>query len=31
VTQSCPENAVIGGVPARVIRMRETPRQMRWA
>jgi acetyltransferase-like isoleucine patch superfamily enzyme len=31
VTQSCPENAVIGGVPARVIRMRETPRTMRWA
>jgi acetyltransferase-like isoleucine patch superfamily enzyme len=25
-----PENAVVGGVPARVIRMRQAPRSMRW-
>jgi acetyltransferase-like isoleucine patch superfamily enzyme len=25
-----PENAVVGGVPARLIRMREAPRTMRW-
>jgi acetyltransferase-like isoleucine patch superfamily enzyme len=25
-----PANAVVGGVPARVIRMREAPRRMRW-
>ena len=25
-----PENAVVGGVPARVIRMREAPRSLRW-
>ncbi len=31
VTRSCPENAVIAGVPARVIRMREAPERMRWA
>jgi acetyltransferase-like isoleucine patch superfamily enzyme len=30
VTRSCPENAVLAGVPARVIRMREAPRRMRW-
>ncbi len=30
VTRSFPENAVIAGVPARVIRMREAPRSMRW-
>ena len=28
--RTCPTNAVVGGVPARVIRMRETPRSMRW-
>jgi acetyltransferase-like isoleucine patch superfamily enzyme len=30
LTRSVPENAVVAGVPARVIRMRETPRSMRW-
>ncbi|MCL2769884.1 MAG: acyltransferase [Solirubrobacterales bacterium] len=30
VTADVPENAVAGGVPARVIRMREAPRSMRW-
>ena len=28
--QTFPANAVVAGVPARVIRMRETPRTMRW-
>jgi acetyltransferase-like isoleucine patch superfamily enzyme len=30
VTKNVPENAVVGGVPARVLRMRETPRRLRW-
>jgi acetyltransferase-like isoleucine patch superfamily enzyme len=30
VTRDIPANAVVGGVPARVIRMRETPRTFRW-
>jgi acetyltransferase-like isoleucine patch superfamily enzyme len=31
VTRQVPENAVVAGVPARVIRMRDAPRLMRWA
>jgi acetyltransferase-like isoleucine patch superfamily enzyme len=30
VTHSFPANAVLGGVPARVIRMREQPSELRW-
>lgn len=30
LTSSFPENSVVGGVPARVIRMREAPQSMRW-
>jgi len=31
VTSDVPANAVVAGVPARVLRMREEPRRMRWA
>ena len=30
VTREVPANAVVAGVPARVIRMRETPKTLRW-
>jgi acetyltransferase-like isoleucine patch superfamily enzyme len=30
VTKDVPENAVVGGIPARVLRMRETPRHLCW-
>ena len=30
VTKNVPPNAVVGGVPAKIIRMRRAPRRMRW-
>jgi acetyltransferase-like isoleucine patch superfamily enzyme len=30
VTKDVPANAVVGGIPARIIRMREAPRDLRW-
>jgi acetyltransferase-like isoleucine patch superfamily enzyme len=30
VTKDVPDNAIVAGAPARVIRMREAPRSMRW-
>jgi acetyltransferase-like isoleucine patch superfamily enzyme len=30
VTADVPTNAVVGGIPAKVIRMRETPKTFRW-
>jgi acetyltransferase-like isoleucine patch superfamily enzyme len=30
VTADVPDNAVVGGIPARLIRMRDTPRSFRW-
>jgi acetyltransferase-like isoleucine patch superfamily enzyme len=30
LTHAAPANAVLAGIPARVIRMRDTPKQMRW-
>lgn len=30
VARDVPANAVVGGIPARVLRMRETPRELRW-
>ena len=31
VTRDVPANAVVGGVPAKVLRMRDAPRELRWS
>jgi acetyltransferase-like isoleucine patch superfamily enzyme len=31
ITKDVPDNAVVAGVPARVLRMRPTPRTLRWS
>jgi acetyltransferase-like isoleucine patch superfamily enzyme len=31
VTRDVPQNAVVGGSPAKVLRMRETPKELRWS
>jgi hypothetical protein len=30
LTTDVPDNAVVGGIPARVIRMRDAPKAFRW-